>query len=174
MESSGKLMDMLTGYAAAHQHPFNVFMHMLGIPAIMFGALIPLTWVVFEVPGATFNLAHILVVGFFLFYLTLDRLFAIVFFVVSLGIAWLAGSVGQLPIALSGSIAAAAFFGGYAGQFIGHYVERSMPVLIKHPVQANLAAPFFVVVELFKLIGLREELFDEVQAQIAKRRSLQS
>lgn len=174
MESSGKLMDMLTGYAAAHQHPFNVFMHMLGIPAIMFGALIPLTWVVFEVPGATFNLAHILVVGFFFFYLTLDRLFAIVFFVVSLGIAWLAGSVGQLPIALSGSIAAAAFFGGYAGQFIGHYVERSMPVLIKHPVQANLAAPFFVVVELFKLIGLREELFDEVQAQIAKRRSLQS
>jgi len=30
-----------------------------------------------------------------------------------------------------------------------------MPVLIKHPLQANLAAPFFTIVELFKLAGLR-------------------
>jgi len=35
-------MDMLTGYAAAHQNPFNIFVHMIGIPAIMFGILIPL------------------------------------------------------------------------------------------------------------------------------------
>jgi uncharacterized membrane protein YGL010W len=45
-----------------------------------------------------------------------------------------------------------------------------MPVLVKHPVQANLAAPFFTVVEMFKLLGLREDLFNEVQRQIALRR----
>ena len=61
-----------------------------------------------------------------------------------------------------------------AAQFIGHAVERSMPVLVRHPVQANLAAPFFTVVELFKLAGLREELFDEVQRQIAERRERES
>ena len=45
-----------------------------------------------------------------------------------------------------------------------------MPVLVKHPIQANLAAPFFTVVEMFKLLGLRDELFNEVQRQIARRR----
>jgi len=43
-------MEMLTGYAASHQHPFNIFVHMIGI---------------------------------FLFYLTLDRLFAIVFLILA-------------------------------------------------------------------------------------------
>ena len=37
MNYNSKLMDMLTGYAAAHQHPFNIFVHMIGIPAIMLG-----------------------------------------------------------------------------------------------------------------------------------------
>ena len=84
-------------------------------------------------------------------------------------IAQFAGYIGALPLATSGTIAAVAFFGGYAAQFIGHAVEKSMPVLIKHPVQANLAAPFFTVVEMFKILGLRDSLFHEVQAQIEQR-----
>jgi len=32
MNNDGKLMDMLTGYAASHQHPFKLFVHMIGIP----------------------------------------------------------------------------------------------------------------------------------------------
>ncbi len=51
MSAEGKLMDMLTGYAAAHQHPFNIFVHMIGIPTIMLGIMIPLTWVGFEIDG---------------------------------------------------------------------------------------------------------------------------
>ncbi len=46
-----------------------------------------------------------------------------------------------------------------------------MPVLVKHPIQADLAAPFFVVVELFKFAGLRDDLFNAVQAQIEQRRA---
>lgn len=171
MAENGKLMDMLTGYASAHQHPFNIFVHMIGIPTIMFGVMIPLTWAATDVGGVTINLAHILVLGFFAFYMTLDKPFAVVFLVFSMLIAWLAGKVGALPVATSGVIAAAAFFGGYAAQFIGHAVERSMPVLIKHPIQANLSAPFFTVVEMFKLLGLRDDLFNEVQQQISQRRT---
>jgi len=171
MSSDGKLMEMLTGYAASHQHPFNIFVHMIGIPTIMLGILIPLTWVGTEIGGVTVNLAHLAMAGFFLFYLTLDRLFAIVFLIFALLIAQLAGYIGALPLAKSGTIAAVAFFGGYAAQFIGHAVEKSMPVLIKHPVQANLAAPFFTVVEMFKILGLRDSLFHEVQAQIEQRQA---
>jgi uncharacterized membrane protein YGL010W len=166
----GKLMEMLTGYAASHQHPFNVFVHMLGIPTIMLGVLIPLTWMRVEVAGITVSMAHAVMLGFFIFYLTLDAWFAVAFLVLAMLLAQLAGYVGEQPLALSGGIAAAAFFGGYAAQFIGHAVEKSMPVLVKHPLQANLAAPFFQVVEMFKILGLRDELFDEVQRQIKQQR----
>ena len=169
MSSDGKLMEMLTGYAASHQHPFNIFVHMIGIPTIMLGVLIPLTWAGVEIGGISINLAHVAMVGFFLFYLTLDRVFAVVFLIFAMLVAQLAGNIGALPLATSGTIAAVAFFGGYAAQFIGHAVEKSMPVLIKHPVQANLAAPFFTVVEVFKILGLRDGLFHEVQAQIEQR-----
>jgi uncharacterized membrane protein YGL010W len=174
MKTQGKLMDMLTGYAASHQHPFNVFVHMIGIPTIMLGILIPLTWVSFGVNDFNFSLAHLLIVGFFLFYLTLDALFAIVFLVAGFFLEMLAVKLGSYPGNVGWIIAAACFFGGYIAQFVGHAVEKSMPVLVKHPVQANLAAPFFTVVELFKLAGLREELFDAVQAEIQSRRESQA
>ena len=168
---NGKLMDMLTGYAASHQHPFNVFVHMIGIPTIMLGVLIPLTWVSFEINAFSFNLAHVLILGFFLFYLTLDAVFAVVFLVGAYFLEMLAAKLGGFPGNTSWIIAAVAFFGGYVAQFIGHAVEKSMPVLVKHPIQANLAAPFFTVVELFSIVGLRDELFQQVQKQIEQRRA---
>jgi len=167
MKTDGKLMEMLTGYAASHQHPVNITVHMIGIPTIMLGVLIPLSWMTIEVNDISFTPAYIVVLGFFFFYLTLDVLFAVVFLVFGIGLAVLAAWIAGSPMAVSGTIAAVAFFGGYAAQFVGHAIEKSMPVLVKHPIQANLAAPFFTVVELFKMLGLRDELFNEVQRQIA-------
>ena len=81
MSTHNKLMDMLVGYAASHRHPFNIFVHLLGIPTIMLGVFIPLTWAAIEVGNVSINLAHAALLGFFLFYLTLDKLFAVVSFV---------------------------------------------------------------------------------------------
>ena len=170
MKTDGKLMDMLTGYAASHQHPVNIVVHMIGIPTIMLGVLIPLSWVTVDVRGFSFSLAHVVLLGFFAFYVTLDVLFAIVFLVFGFGLTVVAGMIADLSLGTSATVAGVLFFGGYAAQFIGHAIEKSMPVLVKHPVQANLAAPFFTVVEMFKLLGLRDELFNEVQRQIALRR----
>jgi uncharacterized membrane protein YGL010W len=167
-------MEMLTGYAASHQHPFNVFVHMIGIPTIMFGVLIPLTWAGTEIAGVAVNLAHLVVFCFFLFYLTLDKLFALAFLALAFLLAYFAGIVGAQPMAVSGTVAAAAFFGGYVAQFVGHAVEKSMPVLVRHPVQANLAAPFFQIVEMFKILGLRDELFEAVQQEIESRRTAEA
>jgi uncharacterized membrane protein YGL010W len=167
MRTDGKLMDMLTGYAASHQHPFNIAVHMIGIPTIMLGVLIPLSWLSIAVSDFSFTLAHVVVAGFFLFYVTLDVPFALVFLVFGSALTVFAGWIAALPMAVSGTVAAIAFFGGYAAQFVGHAIEKSMPVLVKHPIQANLAAPFFTVVEMFKILGLRDELFNEVQRQIA-------
>jgi len=167
MKTDGKLMEMLTGYAASHQHPVNIIVHMIGIPTIMLGVLIPFSWMTIEIGDISFTPAHLVVLGFFLFYLTLDVVFAVVFLILGLALSVLAGWIATSSVAVSGTIAAVAFFGGYTAQFIGHAIEKSMPVLVKHPIQANLAAPFFTVVEMFKILGLRDELFNEVQRQIA-------
>lgn len=174
MKINTKLMDMLTGYASAHQHPFNIAVHLVGIPVIMFGVFIPLSWVGFDLAGMTINLAHIAAFGMFVFYLMLDRIFGIVFLLYAVPIAWLATRIGTEPLAISGTVAAAAFFGGYLAQFAGHAVEKSVPVILKHPVQANFAAPFFIVVEIFSLLGLRDELFREVQRRIEELRTEQA
>lgn len=170
MHSKGKLMDMLVGYAASHQHPVNVFMHMIGIPAILLGVLIPMTFIGFEVNGFHFYLAHVVAIGFVAYYLTLDVFFAGVFAVAVYFLIQWAAALGDLPGNTGWTIAGACFFGGYILQFAGHAIEKSMPVLVKHPIQANLAAPFFVIVELFKITGIRGGLFDAVKLQIAQQR----
>jgi len=174
MNYDSKLMDMLTGYASAHQHPLNVAVHMIGIPTIMLGLFIALSWVNAEIAGYTVNLAHVAALVLFVFYFTLDKLFSLVFLLYAAPVTWFATVIGAEPITTSGVVAAATFFGGYAAQFIGHTIEKSMPVILKHPVQANLAAPFFIVVEIFKIAGLRDEMFNEVQQRIVQSRQEQS
>jgi uncharacterized membrane protein YGL010W len=167
MSPDSKLMDMLVGYASAHQHPVNIAVHLVGIPVIMLGVFIPLTWLSIEIVNFKLNLAQITLIGMFIFYVSLDWIFALVFLALGAAVAALAAKLGSYPQSTALIIAAAAFFGGYAAQFIGHAVEKSMPVLLRHPIQANLAAPFFTIVEVFKLLGLREKLFIDVQARIA-------
>ena len=118
--------------------------------------------------------AHLATLILLTFYLTLDKLFAVVFLVYGIPVAWLATIIGAEPVSTSGTVAAIAFFGGYAAQFIGHAVERSAPVVLKHPIQANLAAPFFTVVEIFKFLGFRDDLFHEVQTRIDELRQIEA
>jgi uncharacterized membrane protein YGL010W len=167
-------MDMLTGYASAHQHPFNIAVHLVGIPVIMLGVFIVLSWASTEVPGMTINLAYAATLGLFIFYFMLDKIFGVVFLLYAVPVAMLATRIGTEPLAVSGTIAAIAFFGGYAAQFAGHAVEKSAPVVLKHPIQANFAAPFFIVVDIFGLLGLREELFQEVRRRIEELRQEQA
>ena len=174
MSTDSKLMDMLVGYASAHQHPVNIAVHLVGIPVIMLGIFIPMTWITIGTDSFGLNLAQITLIAMFVFYVTLDWVFAIVFLIFAVAVAELASVLGSYDQSTSLIIAAAAFFGGYAAQFIGHAIEKSMPVLLKHPIQANLAAPFFTIVEVFKLLGLREKLFIDVQARIAALQEKQS
>lgn len=174
MNANAKLMDMLTGYASAHRHPFNIAVHFVGIPTIMLGVFIPLSWVSADIAGVTINLAYVVAIGLFLFYFTLDRIFSMVFLIYAVPVAILATRTGAEPLAVSGTIAAATFFGGYIAQFVGHAVEKSAPVILKHPVQANIAAPFFIVVEIFSILGLRDDLFNEVKRRIDELRQQQT
>jgi uncharacterized membrane protein YGL010W len=53
-------------------------------------------------------------------------------------------------------------------------VDKSVPVILKHPLQANVAAPFFIVVDIFGILGLRDDLFKEIQRRIDELRQQQA
>jgi len=164
MDEPNKLKSMLVQYASSHQNKINVLLHFVGIPTIILGICIPLSWLKFTVVDISFTPAHIILLSLFLFYWTLDAIFAAVFLVLSFFINELAIFLGSSANAVT--IASIAFFGGYILQFVGHAIEKSVPVLVKHPIQANIAAPFFVVVEVFGFLGLRKELFHEINLLI--------
>ena len=166
MNKNEKLMDMLTEYAVSHQNPLNIGIHFIGIPVIMLGVFIPLSWITIETSNLLINGAYITVLALFLFYSTLDKIFSLAFLCYGLPIAWLSTQIGYQPLSTSLVIAISSFFGGYIGQFIGHGIEKSMPVVLKHPIQANLAAPFFIVVEIFNFVGMRKSLFQEIQTRM--------
>ena len=110
MSENTKLKEMLINYASSHQHKINVLFHLIGIPTIMLGICIPLSWLNYEVFGQSFTAAHAVIFGLFLFYMTLDIAFSIVFLILGL-------LINQYAINLSlqssaGTIAAIAFFGG--------------------------------------------------------------
>jgi len=160
---------MLINYASAHQNKINVLLHFIGIPTIMLGICIPLSWYDFDILGQSVTPAHGIIFTLFIFYLTLDLSFSIAFLFFGLLINDFAITLSTLEN--SGIIAAFAFFGGYALQFIGHAIEKSMPVLVKHPIQANIAAPFFVIVEIFGLLKLRKDLFHEINTLVDEYRA---
>ena len=89
------------------------------------------SWMTIAVNDFTFNGAHIAVVILFVFYLTLDVLFSLACLVYAIPVAWIATIIGEQPVAVSGTVAAVAFFGGYAAQFVGHVVEKSVPVRLQ-------------------------------------------
>ena len=111
MNMDAKLMEMLTGYASAHQHPFNVAVHLIGIPTIMLGAFIALSWARIDVMDITLNGAHLATLILFVFYFTLDKLFSLVFLLYAAPVAYFATVIGAQPMAVSGTVAAATFFG---------------------------------------------------------------
>lgn len=163
-----KWLDMLAGYAANHQHPVNIRAHLVGVPNIMLGMFIPMSLLSFSVGDITINGAMIAVLGLTLFYLSLDVVFALVFAVYSSLVAWAATVLGEQAWWVSVPVASTCFFGGYALQFWGHAVEGRPPVLLKHPIEANMSAPLFVLVELFKILGLRDAMFNDMKRRIAE------
>ena len=97
MKTDSRLMDMLVGYASAHQHPINIAVHLIGIPVIMLGIFIPMTWLTVDIDGFALNLAQITILAMFIFYLTLDWIFAVVFLVFAIAVAALASILGSYP-----------------------------------------------------------------------------
>ena len=157
------LDEQMSIYAAYHRDRRNKATHFVGVPAIVFAILIPMSWV--EI-GAGVTLAQVFVVAVLAYYILLDAQLALATMVAVGGLLYAAESVAAMGAA-SGWIWFGIFFaGGWAFQLVGHAFEGRKPALADNLFQI-FVAPIFLVAEVFFALGLKHDVRKKIEERLA-------
>ncbi len=157
------LDEQMSIYAAYHRDRRNKATHFVGVPAIVFAILIPMSWV--EI-GAGVTLAQVFVVAVLAYYILLDALLALATMVAVAALLYAAESVAAKGAA-SGWIWFGIFFaGGWALQLVGHAFEGRKPALADNLFQI-FVAPIFLVAEVFFALGLKHDVRKKIEERLA-------
>jgi uncharacterized membrane protein YGL010W len=154
----------LADYVEYHRDPWNCAMHVFGIVALFFAAILPLSLVPIETLGVHLTLAPILVLPVLVYWLALD---------VAVGAAILGAAVVLLSAAafvvshasttVLWPVTLTLIVVGIGFQVIGHRVfERRQPALVDNPSHL-LLGPMFVMAKLFIALGFRRDLAAIIQ-----------
>jgi uncharacterized membrane protein YGL010W len=158
------LDEQMSIYAVYHRDRRNKATHFVGVPAIVFAILIPMSWV--EI-GAGVTLAHVFAVAVLAYYLMLDALLALATMVAVAALLYAAESAAAKGAA-SGWIWFGTFFvGGWALQLAGHAFEGRKPALADNLFQI-FVAPIFLVAEVFFAFGLKRDILKKIEARLAQ------
>lgn len=156
-------------YSAYHQQRTNIWIHVFGVPIILFSAYVPLAAVTLtSVGGWPVTLAGIYFVLTSIYYLRLD-----------LGMGLIASAFyGALCVAAHGvspmgpGVIIAVFLGGqilgWTSQIYGHlHFERNRPAFYENIVSSFVSAPLFVVADVLFHLGFKQELQDDIRRILA-------
>jgi uncharacterized membrane protein YGL010W len=152
-------LTLLAQYADYHRDRRNIATHLVGVPMIMFGALVLLSRPGFELAGLALSPAWLLLAVVIAWTLSRGEL-----------------ALGLLTSAVWVALAAAAhalegvwwawglgFFAlGWVIQFVGHYYEGRKPAFVDARV-GLFVAPMFVLLELLAPAGFFKGLMAEVE-----------
>jgi uncharacterized membrane protein YGL010W len=154
--------ELLSQYAEYHRDRRNIATHFVGVPMIMFGALVLLSRPAFEWGGLTLSPAWLLLALIIAW--TLSRgaaALGLVTATVWLVLAWLAHRIeGGTGTWLAWG--AGFFIVGWVIQFVGHYYEGRKPAFVDDLV-GLFVAPMFVLLEMLAPAGLFRSLMAEVE-----------
>jgi uncharacterized membrane protein YGL010W len=150
-------------YASVHRDARNKATHFIGIPVIVFSALLALTQLQIDVAGhhtsAAALLAVLAVIGWMVLDLGVGLGMAAIMLVMWFGAEALAGALGSTsPVWIA---FAALFVFGWALQFLGHHFEGKRPALVDNLFQAFIG-PMFLVAEIMVVNGYRRDLANSV------------
>lgn len=154
--------ELLSQYAEYHRDRRNIATHFVGVPMIMFGALVLLSRPAFEVGGVLLSPAWVLLAAVVAWTLSRGALaLGLVTTGVWLVLAWLAhlveGSTGTWL-----AWGAGFFVVGWVIQFVGHYYEGRKPAFVDDLV-GLFVAPMFVLLEMLAPAGVFRQLMAEVE-----------
>src|SRR5439155_6864035 len=163
-ENGMKTLDQqMAVYAAYHRNRWNRLTHFIGVPAIIFAILIPMSWVAL---GGGVSLAHVFLGAVLAYYFLLDVPLALVT-AVAVGVLFFAAKLAAGTGIASGWIWSGVFFaGGWVFQLVGHVFEGRRPALSDNLFQIFIA-PIFLVAEVFFALGLKREVRRKIEERLA-------
>jgi uncharacterized membrane protein YGL010W len=154
----------LADYVEYHRDPWNCAMHVCGIIALFFAAILPLTLVPIHALGVHTTLAPIMVLPVLVYWLLLDA--AVGAAILGAAIVLLLAAafvVNQASTTVLWSVTIVLIGVGVGFQVIGHRVfERRQPALVDNPSHL-LLGPMFVMTKLFVALGFRRDLAAIIQ-----------
>jgi len=157
---------MLVFYGSSHRHPVNIGIHVVCVPIIMGGAMVPLGWLQGEVGGLQLSAVWLFVALVAVGASLLDGVAALFLSPILVAQALFVTQVAHLPWTTGAAIGGAMFVGGYLAQFVGHAIEGRPPALTERLWLAQVSAPLFVAAELARMVGLRREQWAQVDARL--------
>lgn len=161
------LDEQMSVYAAYHRNRWNRRTHFIGVPAIIFAILIPMSWVPI---AAGLTLAHVFVAAVLVYYFRLDVALALAT-TIAAGALLYAAQLAAANGVVSGWIWFGIFFaGGWVLQLVGHVFEGRKPALADNLFQIFIA-PIFLVAELFFALGLKRDIQGRIEARLGAEHS---
>lgn len=157
------LAEQMAVYQRFHSKEVTKITHYVGVPCVIFGILILLSWVHISIPTIfNISLAWIAITALVIYYFFYDILLALVAAVFLILLTYLAELITQGKISIfSLTVFFIFFIGGSVMQFLGHYFEGKYPAFTKN-VDQILIAPIFLVAELFFAAGYKKKLQKKV------------
>lgn len=159
-----KLARHMSAYAAYHRNAWNRATHFIGVPAIIFALLVPMSWV--QLAG-DITLAHVFAGAVLIYYFTLDVPIALATSAVVVALLYAASLAAGTGAAQGWAWFAAFFAGGWAFQLVGHVFEGRRPALADNVLQI-FVAPIFLVAEVFFALGFKRDLLQRIEADLAE------
>jgi uncharacterized membrane protein YGL010W len=156
------LPEHMAFYAAYHRDARNRLTHFIGVPAIAFAILIPMSWLNIALGGLDISLAMAFTAAVLALYFVLDLALAVAMALFFLPLLGLAEWVGDKSSAFGWTVFGLLFVGGWIAQLIGHVFEGRRPALVDNLFQI-LVAPIFLMAEAAFALGYRRALREEVE-----------
>jgi len=165
-------VEQLSTYKSVHLSKKNIMTHFVGVPAIIWALMVWLNLVelpyVFGQSGISATIAMPIFIGILIYYFMLHIKLAIGQVLFMFPTFYFAHYVSQMEN--SGWIALIVFVIAWIFQFVGHHYEKAKPAFVDDLNQL-LIGPFFMMAEVFFMLGKLKTLEDEITPlAIEKRR----
>jgi len=157
------LDQQMAVYAAYHRNRWNRLTHFIGVPAIIFAVLIPLSWVPL---GEGVTLAHAFLGAVLAYYFLLDVPLALATTLVGGALFHAAKLAAGTGVASGWSWFGVFFAGGWIFQLVGHAFEGRRPALADNLFQIFIA-PIFLMAEVFFALGLKRDVLKKIEERLA-------
>ena len=164
-------VEQLSTYKSVHLNKNNLKTHFIGIPSIIWAVLVLMS--LLRVPlenNFTISFAMVFVAGVLIYYFLLNSKLAIGTLIFILPVLFSAEYLVR-ETENSAIIAGIVFAIGWVFQFIGHGYEKAKPAFVDD-INQLLIGPFFLMAELFFMLGFEKTLEDEITPIALEKRKI--